>query len=179
MSRLATRNRRNTLRRIMPGTCQAGMWLRGQFQATVGHRPDWTPAMVELFGPEYLAAAGRAMDRLACNGAATDLHEPWTRARGGPIDSPQNVLPVCRSCHGWLTDYAVVAELLLTRDGMPYVLRNRTAFERVWPDVAWEPVLDLLTLRHRLCPVGVGISEPWRLLVRRCYDELYPELVQG
>lgn len=34
---------------------------------------------------------------------ADDLHEPLTRARGGSITDPGNVLPLCRICHDVLT----------------------------------------------------------------------------
>ena len=31
-----------------------------------------------------------------------DVHEPWTRARGGPIDDPRNMMSVCRTCHDYI-----------------------------------------------------------------------------
>lgn len=38
-----------------------------------------------------------------CSRRADDIHEPLTRARGGPIDDPDNVVPVCRPHHRELT----------------------------------------------------------------------------
>lgn len=37
-----------------------------------------------------------------CNGYAVDVHEPHTRARGGSITDPDNMVAVCRSCHDWI-----------------------------------------------------------------------------
>lgn len=37
-----------------------------------------------------------------CSGIAT-VHEPWTRARGGPIDDPRNAVPCCAFHNTWLS----------------------------------------------------------------------------
>lgn len=37
-----------------------------------------------------------------CQGVAVDVHEPHTRARGGSISDPENMVAVCRSCHDWI-----------------------------------------------------------------------------
>lgn len=37
-----------------------------------------------------------------CGGWAVDIHEPLTRARGGSITDPANMVPVCRACHDWI-----------------------------------------------------------------------------
>lgn len=37
-----------------------------------------------------------------CRVEAVDVHEPLTRARGGSIVDPSNMVPVCRSCHDWI-----------------------------------------------------------------------------
>lgn len=34
-----------------------------------------------------------------CGRFADDVHEPLTRARGGSITDPNNMVPLCRSCH--------------------------------------------------------------------------------
>lgn len=34
---------------------------------------------------------------------ATDLHEVKTRARGGSILDPENIVVLCRPCHSWIT----------------------------------------------------------------------------
>jgi hypothetical protein len=39
-----------------------------------------------------------------CSTVAEDPHEPWTRARGGPIDDPDNVVPTCRRHNEKLTE---------------------------------------------------------------------------
>lgn len=40
-----------------------------------------------------------------CTGRATDGHEIVTRARGGSITDPRNILGVCRNCHDWITTH--------------------------------------------------------------------------
>jgi hypothetical protein len=40
----------------------------------------------------------------SCSGYATDIHEPLTRARGGPILDPANTVAICRACHDWIHD---------------------------------------------------------------------------
>ena len=37
--------------------------------------------------------------------AASEIHEPLTRARGGSILDPENSLAVCRECHRWIHDH--------------------------------------------------------------------------
>lgn len=51
-----------------------------------------------------------------CSRLADDVHEPVTRARGGSITDPANLVAVCRWCHGWLHDHpAEAAELGLLK----------------------------------------------------------------
>ena len=42
------------------------------------------------------------MCETGCGERADDVHEPWTRARGGPIDDPRNMMSVSRQCHDWI-----------------------------------------------------------------------------
>lgn len=42
--------------------------------------------------------------RPGCSRWADDCHEPLTRARGGSITDPENMAPLCRSCHDELND---------------------------------------------------------------------------
>lgn len=42
--------------------------------------------------------------RPGCGQWAWDCHEPLTRARGGSITDPENMAPLCRSCHDELND---------------------------------------------------------------------------
>jgi hypothetical protein len=37
-----------------------------------------------------------------CWRTPSDIHEPLTRARGGSITDPENMVVVCRSCHDWI-----------------------------------------------------------------------------
>lgn len=45
-----------------------------------------------------------------CGKPMADIHEPWTRARGGPIDDPRNMRSVCRKCHDWIHNNPAHAE---------------------------------------------------------------------
>ena len=49
--------------------------------------------------PTWIAGFAKRPD---CLYSATDLHEPWTRAQGGPTDDPRNMRHLCRNCHSWL-----------------------------------------------------------------------------
>lgn len=40
-----------------------------------------------------------------CTGLADDAHELRSRARGGSITDPENIVPVCRPCHDHLTTH--------------------------------------------------------------------------
>jgi len=40
-----------------------------------------------------------------CTWIPTDVHEIKTRARGGSIVDPENVLALCRRCHVWITEH--------------------------------------------------------------------------
>ena len=48
----------------------------------------------------------------ACLYASTDCHEPWTRARGGPIDDERNMAALCRNHHDWIHHHAEEATML-------------------------------------------------------------------
>lgn len=48
-------------------------------------------------------------DRHRCFVTSVDVHEVVTRARGGSIVDPDNVLAICRSCHDWIHDNPRVA----------------------------------------------------------------------
>ena len=53
-----------------------------------------------------------------CHGAAVELHEPLTRARGGSILDPANTIAICRSCHDWIhVNPAAATDLGLLRSG--------------------------------------------------------------
>lgn len=40
-----------------------------------------------------------------CTGRAEDPHEVLSRARGGSLIDPANILPVCRPCHEFITTH--------------------------------------------------------------------------
>jgi len=50
--------------------------------------------------------------RVTCDTRADDLHEIVSRARGGSITDPTNVLPLCREHHIWVTEHLVEAEAM-------------------------------------------------------------------
>ena len=39
-----------------------------------------------------------------CVRLADDVHEPLMRSRGGSITQPENLKPLCRPCHTYITD---------------------------------------------------------------------------
>jgi hypothetical protein len=53
--------------------------------------------LLEELYPRPVLCAIRWDER--CTGLATDPHEPLTRARGGSITDPANIVPACRACH--------------------------------------------------------------------------------
>lgn len=58
-------------------------------------------AVYELAQQQSGLVPGKMLGR--CWRWADDMHEPLTRARGGSITDPENVLPLCRICHDVLT----------------------------------------------------------------------------
>ena len=48
--------------------------------------------------------------RLAmCTGRAEQGHEVLSRARGGSITDPENIIGVCAPCHQWITEHPLEA----------------------------------------------------------------------
>mgnify|MGYP000851014786 FL=1 len=45
-----------------------------------------------------------------CGRLADDLHERLSRARGGSITDPENLIPLCRDDHRWVTEHPIEAE---------------------------------------------------------------------
>ena len=39
-----------------------------------------------------------------CGKRADDAHEVVSRARGGSLTDPANIVPLCRPCHSFITD---------------------------------------------------------------------------
>lgn len=65
-------------------------------------------------GCEPLARLGVTSATTGCTGWASDGHEIVRRSRGGSITDPDNVLPLGRGCHDYVTlhdDVAVAAGL--------------------------------------------------------------------
>lgn len=53
---------------------------------------------------------------MPCQSRADDLHEIVSRARGGSVTDPENVVPLCRPHHIWVTEHPKeAAELGLSR----------------------------------------------------------------
>jgi hypothetical protein len=48
-----------------------------------------------------LAALGVTQEMTGCNGWASEVHEPLSRARGGSIVDPANMVPLGR-CHAYI-----------------------------------------------------------------------------
>lgn len=58
-------------------------------------------------------AGPRVQDRAhRCQGTPSDVHEIQTRARGGSIVDPDNVVAVCRACHDWIHSHPAQATTL-------------------------------------------------------------------
>ena len=47
-----------------------------------------------------------------CQRGGVDIHEPLTRARGGSITDPENMVVVCRACHNWIHHNPALATTL-------------------------------------------------------------------
>lgn len=65
-------------------------------------------------GCEPLARLGVTSATTGCTGWASDGHEIVRRSRGGSITDPDNILPLGRGCHDYVTlhdDVAVAAGL--------------------------------------------------------------------
>lgn len=58
---------------------------------------------------ERMKAAGPVICQ-RCGRLADDLHERLSRARGGSITDPDNLIPLCREDHDWVTTHPVEAE---------------------------------------------------------------------
>lgn len=56
--------------------------------------------MLERVGFDRRCEARQSVPRVECWGQ-TDPHEPRTRARGGPIDDPNNLMWLCSAHHQW------------------------------------------------------------------------------
>lgn len=51
-----------------------------------------------------------------CTGRAEQGHELLSRARGGSITDPANIVGLCQKCHRWITEHPLEAtELGLSR----------------------------------------------------------------
>ena len=67
-------------------------------------------------GPKIVAADRRHF----CRVTPDDVHEPLTRARGGSITDPDNMVLVCRPCHDWIhNNPALAKEVGLLKSAVP------------------------------------------------------------
>lgn len=70
--------------------------------------------LLEILNERGNACEAKASDQ--CKQVATDGHELLTRARGGSIIDKENIILVCRRCHGWIHENpASATELGLLR----------------------------------------------------------------
>jgi hypothetical protein len=57
-----------------------------------------------------------------------DVHEPWSRGRGGPVNDERNSLSTCRSCHRWIHENPEMAEvrglLIPSHEGAAWLARG-------------------------------------------------------
>ena len=58
-----------------------------------------------LLAMEFASGASCEARLPGCTGVATDGHEVKTRARGGSILSRANIVLICRTCHGVITEH--------------------------------------------------------------------------
>lgn len=100
---------------LAPYLCECGRWHLGHANRLTRHSPLKAQSVKrqreqrlrakmlrETFGPNPSCAR--------CGGPADDAHELLSRARGGSIVDPRNIVPVCRACHSWITTSPVEAE---------------------------------------------------------------------
>jgi hypothetical protein len=77
-----------------------------------------------------------------CTGIAQDMHEILSRARGGSITDPANILLVCRRCHSWITENPnVAAEIGASRrlsDDEAVVAEIRGQNLPIWRKRLWQ-----------------------------------------
>lgn len=62
---------------------------------------------------QFYEAVGRPLAEISSMpgcGYADDLHEIRSRARGGSITDPANLVPLCREHHDWVTTHPLEAE---------------------------------------------------------------------
>lgn len=62
--------------------------------------------MVERLAQEL---DGRVCQR-CWSAPAVDVHELLSRGRGGSITERENVVPLCRPCHDWITTHPAAAQ---------------------------------------------------------------------
>lgn len=94
--RQAENRQRQKLRTVL--LAERGPWC--QAPAITLHASCW--GKPEL--PEVGYVAHQAINSL-CTGQWVDMHEVLTRARGGSITDPANILLLCRPCHDWVTTH--------------------------------------------------------------------------
>ena len=88
------------MRRVSKKRAAENRKRRGTILAHYGQHP-------RCFGCQPLAELGIVT---GCNGWADDAHEILSRARGGSITDPDNVIPLGRRCHDYVTTHPREAE---------------------------------------------------------------------
>ncbi len=93
--------------------------------------------------PERLGASG------ACFGGLS-VHEPWTRARGGPIDDPRNMATACMFHNTWISQsaagiaFGAIHGMLVHAQTGPAWLRAGGRF----PGMSREDALTMIGAEH-------------------------------
>lgn len=62
--------------------------------------------IAQVLQTRTVCEAGHAIETIdrdhRCRRTPDDVHEPLTRARGGSITDPDNMVVICRACHDWV-----------------------------------------------------------------------------
>ena len=95
--------KRTALARKTPLTTRTAIKRRTPLAAQSAKRKKVAPLRAK-FVRDQLTARPVCEVKVArvCRGLAVDIHEPFTRARGGSILDPANTLALCRDCHSYV-----------------------------------------------------------------------------
>lgn len=66
-----------------------------------------------------------------CRGVVEGLHERRKRSAGGSLTNPENLIPACNACNGWVEDYPKLAREVF---GSVLVVREGDA---EWDSLGW------------------------------------------
>ncbi len=103
---------RTPLRRTTPLARGTTPLRRRRIRQVSAKRAALAPARAKALTIVRRRSGGRCEAQVApgCTYVATDGHERLTRAAGGSITDPDNILDLCRACHTWAHDHRKAAE---------------------------------------------------------------------